>query len=282
MDGFISLLDVVINKCTAEDAIKKIEGFLHLQEPHQVFIVNAHTLNLAWENPRYRDILNSADLVLNDGVGLNWAARLFGDSFLENLVGTDFIPKLMAEFQKKGYSFYFLGSRPGVAERAAHNLRRKFPNLRILGTHHGYFGPEEEGQIISEINRLKPDILLVGFGNPLQEEWIHRNFKSLNARVSIGVGAFFDYMSGRVRRAPRWMLDHGMEWVFRLLVEPKRLWRRYLVGNPKFIFRVGLSWLAFSWDNLVYELRQKKGLSLVFSKWSGTELFQRISTSLRL
>lgn len=249
MEGFISILDVVINRCTAEGAIKRIEGFLHLQEPHQVFIVNAHTLNLAWENPRYRDILNSADLVLNDGVGLNWAARLFGDPFPENLVGTDFIPRLMGEFQEKGYSFYFLGSPPGVAEKAAHNLRGRFPRLRILGAHHGYFAPEEEKQVISEINRLNPDILLVGLGNPFQEEWIHRNFKSLNVKVSIGVGAFFDYMSGRVRRAPRWMLNNGMEWVFRLLVEPKRLWRRYLVGNPKFIFRVGLSWLAFLWEN---------------------------------
>jgi len=234
----IDILGVNVEPLTRQDAIIRIEDLIVADAPRSVCIVNAHTLNISWKNEDYRRILDGADLVLNDGSGVSWAARMQDRKFLDNMVGTDFVPALCDHLQEKGRSIFLLGAAPGVAESAASILKARYPGLMIAGSHHGYFTKLEEGEVLDIIRKSDPDVLLVALGNPKQEIWIHENMAKLGVPVSIGVGALFDYLSGRVRRAPRWMLDRGIEWVFRLIVEPKRLWRRYIVGNPLFVIRV--------------------------------------------
>ncbi len=234
----VRILDVELACLSAQEAVQRIERLIQEGGSHLVFFANAHTLCLAWEDPAYRSVLNSASLVLNDGTGISWAARRQGVRFQENLVGTDFIPFLCQNVQDRGYRFFLLGARPGVAQAAAQALQERFPLLSIAGTYHGYFSTEENENVLARIREARTDVLLVGMGNPLQERWLHEHLASTGTAVGIGVGALFDYLSGRLKRAPRWMLDRGLEWVWRLAMEPRRLWRRYLIGNWKFIWYV--------------------------------------------
>jgi len=234
----VSVLGVKIKVLPTRTALEEIKELLAKGGAHCLFFVNAHTLNLAYEDVGYRVALNSADLVLNDGIGVEIAARLFGVRFPENLAGTDFIPRLCALARDLNLSLYLLGSRPGVAEMAAAKLQAALPGLDVVGAHHGYFSKEEEDEVIRAIQEASPDILLVGFGNPLQEQWIALHQEVLRVPLSVGVGAFIDFAAGRVRRAPCWARRARMEWVFRLMLEPGRLWRRYILGNPKFLWRV--------------------------------------------
>jgi len=149
----------------------------------------------------------------------------------------------LAEFaESHGFTLFFLGARPGVADKAAARLKERFPNLRIVGTRHGYFdkdaGSPENEAVIRKINAAKPNILIVGFGMPLQECWLMENWDRIEANVALTGGAVFDYVSGELPRGPRWMTDHGLEWLARLIIEPRRLWKRYLIGNPLFLWRV--------------------------------------------
>jgi len=174
---------------------------------------------------------------LRDGTGVSWAVKRKGIGSGHNFVGTDFVPDFCRYTSQKGYRFFFLGSKPGVAAAARQRLAALVPDVVVTGDHHGYFDDDRSPQIIDTINATRSDILLVAMGNPRQEQWIARHLDGLNVPVCIGVGALFDYLSGHVTRAPRWMLDLGLEWLFRLLLEPGRMWQRYLIGNIKFIIR---------------------------------------------
>ena len=204
MSEVVSVLGVKIKVLPTRTALEEIKELLAKGGAHCLFFVNAHTLNLAYEDVGYRVALNSADLVLNDGIGVEIAARLFGVRFPENLAGTDFIPRLCALARDLNLSLYLLGSRPGVAEMAAAKLQAALPGLDVVGAHHGYFSKEEEDEVIRAIQEASPDILLVGFGNPLQEQWIALHQEVLRVPLSVGVGAFIDFAAGRVRRAPCW------------------------------------------------------------------------------
>lgn len=241
VDSSVSILGVRVDRHTATSAMRRFEEYIATGRPHRVFLVNAHTLNLAFEDSAYREILNSADLVLNDGTGVNWAAKcLDGRPFEENLVGTDLIPRFCAIAGERGYALYLLGGEPGIAERAAASLKRLTPGLKIAGFHHGYFAEEETNKVISSINALAPQVLLVSFGNPRQEQWIHHHGSRLAPPLCIGVGGLFDHLSGELIRAPRWIRALGIEWTFILLFQPHK-WKRYLIGNPQFVLRV-LNW----------------------------------------
>lgn len=206
----------------------------------RVMYANVHVLNTAYRDPELRRILNRADLVYCDGAGIKLGAKLLGQYMPERMTGADWIYSLCAVCQEQGFSLYFLGGEPGVAARAAARLADQYPALKIVGTHHGHYchNGTENDAVVSKIKALHPDILLVGFGTPLQEKWIDQNFERLNIPVVWAVGALVDFVTGKKPRAPRWMLDHGLEWLYRLWAEPKRLWKRYIVGNPLFIWRV--------------------------------------------
>ncbi len=200
--------------------------------------VNAHTLNTASKNPAYRSLLGSASLVLNDGSGLSVAGRLYGKPFPENLNGSDFNPEIARLAARHGWSLFLLGARPGVADRAAQSLVSAIPGLDIAGTRDGFFERSEDATMASRIKESGADVVMVAMGNPLQEQWLASNLNATGARLGVGVGAFFDFTAGEVPRSPRWMNRLGIEWIYRLLQEPRRMWRRYILGNPAFLARI--------------------------------------------
>lgn len=202
----------------------------------RIFFINAHCFNVAQTNADYREQVNRAELVLNDGIGVKLGAAVFNIPIKENLNGTDFTPQVLQLVNSLKMKLYLLGGKPGIAEKAAQRIQLDFPDIEIVGCSHGYF--HDSGKIIGEINRTKPDLLLVGFGVPLQEQWISENFSKLHPQVVMGIGAFLDFASGTVKRAPRLVRAMRIEWLFRLLLEPKRMWRRYLIGNILFFFHI--------------------------------------------
>ena len=214
-----------------------------------VAFVNPDCLNIAYQNDQYRHVLSTlATRVLPDGIGINIGCRLLGVSLMANVNGTDLFPRLCEKSAAEGVSLFLLGARPGVAEAVSQNMRKRFPSLVIAGVRDGYFKTEETEQIVEEINSSNADILLVAFGAPKQELWLAEHHHKLNACVCLGVGGLFDFYSGRLPRAPVWMREIGLEWAWRLLQEPDRMWRRYLIGNPLFLYRV---WMQKRRENLL-------------------------------
>lgn len=203
---------------------------------------NVHSFNLAYENPWLRHFFNQADIVRLDGAGLRLGAKILGVDTPPRMTWADFAWELAALCEIHDFSLFFLGARPGVAEKAAQELLTRHPRLRFAGIRDGYFdkkkGSPENTAVIRQINAAQPDILVIGFGMPLQERWLSENWADLNATVTLTGGAVFDYVSGELQRAPKWMTDNGLEWLGRLLIEPRRLWKRYVVGNPLFLWRV--------------------------------------------
>ncbi|MDN7244632.1 WecB/TagA/CpsF family glycosyltransferase [Planococcus shenhongbingii] len=202
----------------------------------RIFFINAHCFNIAQTDEEYRRQVNEAELVLNDGIGVKVGAALFDIQVKENLNGTDFTPHVLQLINNLNMKLYLLGGKPGVAQKAGERIQKDFPNINIVGYSDGYFRNSEKK--IEEINRLQPDLVLVGLGVPLQENWISKNFEKLDAQVVMGIGAFLDFASGTVKRAPKVIQGLRMEWMFRLLLEPKRMWKRYLIGNVLFFIHV--------------------------------------------
>ena len=235
----VTVLDVPITNLSQEAAVALIRRWVAARAgcSRSVFIANAHTLNLASEHPGYREILRHADVVFGDGSGVRLAARLRGVRMCANLVGTDLVPRLMAESLSDGVRYYLLGAGADTIGRAVRSLEERIPGIAIAGFHHGFLDATNSREVVERINAARPDVLLVAMGNPLQEEWIARHQPQLRVPVSIGVGGLFDHWAGNLVRAPRWVRRAGFEWLQILLQQPRKKWRRYVLGNPKFIAR---------------------------------------------
>lgn len=225
-----------------EQLHEEIERLIASDLKSLILNVNVHGLNLAYTTPWLRDFWNESHIVFCDGVGVILGASILGYRIPVRITYADWMWQFAAFAESKQYSMYFLGAKPGIVEAAAKNLTETFPNLKIAGTHHGYFdkslGSVDNESVILDINNCKPDVLLVGFGMPMQEQWLMENWNRIEAVIALTGGAVFDYLSGNLRRAPRWMTDHGLEWLGRLIIEPHRLWKRYIVGIPLFIWRI--------------------------------------------
>lgn len=204
----------------------------------RVCFVNADCGNIAYRDLDYHRCVSTADLTLGDGIGLKIAGELLRRDLRENVNGTDLFPRLLSMMNKEKRSLYLLGARAEVVEGVARHVETRYPDVRVLGWTDGYFDAGDEPDVISKIAAAAPDCLLVAMGAPRQDMWIMCNLEATNARVAIGVGGLFDFYSGRVRRAPSWMREIGLEWVYRLVQEPGRLWRRYIIGNWLFVARV--------------------------------------------
>lgn len=202
--------------------------------------LNIHALNLSCADSRFRSILNGAAVTYCDGEGVRVGARILGNRLPPRTVLTYWIWDLCKLFQDEGVSVYFLGGKSGVVADAVDMIRSRFPRLRITGWHHGYFekSGEESRVVVEQINSAAPDVLFVGFGMPMQEYWIEENRLTLRTGAVLPSGSMIDYVAGARKSAPPWMADHGLEWLYRFAREPRRLWRRYLIGNPLFLLRV--------------------------------------------
>jgi exopolysaccharide biosynthesis WecB/TagA/CpsF family protein len=232
------ILGVCFARLNRGEALDEIERLYDDSSASVIAFANSHSLNLATTNPSYREVLRRARLVLNDGKGVMIAALIQRRPFPADLNGNAMTPLILERASRRGWRVYFLGAAPGVAERAAQRLRSRLPDLKLVGVRHGYFEAGEGARVIDEIRASRPGVLLVALGNPMQEFWLDRNLPRTGARIGLGVGAFFDFQAGEVARAPEFLNRAGLEWVYRLYKEPRRLWRRYLFGHPTFIARV--------------------------------------------
>ena len=230
-------------------------------ERQQVFFMNADCFNLNTQNREYARTLKQARWLLPDGSGVALAARLSGHQLKENLNGTDLFPELCALSVQKQWRVFFLGARPEVVEKLCENLQQRYPQLQIHGHHSGFFTEAETPAILSQI--AGADLLFVAMGAPRQEQWIHEHWHRLEVSAAFAVGGLFDFYSGRIARAPMLWRKLGVEWIWRMLQEPGRLWKRYLLGNPLFLWRV-LRWQAAG-DHCVVEetlgVKQRENVS---------------------
>lgn len=238
----VNVLGIGVDPLTVDELNVEVSRLARRDGCSVVLNVNVHCLNLLQKDTELRGFFERADVVFCDGAGVMLGARLLGRRIPERITYADWIWRLATIAETEGLSMFLLGARPGVAEQAARRLKERNPELKIAGILDGYFDHRENSSenesVIQRINAASPDILLLGLGMPLQERWLMANRERLNARVALTGGAVLDYASGTLRRGPKLLTDNGFEWLARLVIEPGRLWRRYLVGNPLFILRV--------------------------------------------
>jgi N-acetylglucosaminyldiphosphoundecaprenol N-acetyl-beta-D-mannosaminyltransferase len=241
------VLGVRVDAVQIPEVCVRIEEWVeHRDSCRYVAVTGMHGIMEARHDRAFKSILNSADLLVPDGMPLVWLGRLRGRPLARRVYGPDLMIEVCRQTASKSCSHFLVGGAPGVADRLATALKHRFPGLVISGTCSPPFEPlteAQEGDLVATINRAAPDIVWVGFSTPKQEQWMYRNRGRLKAAVVLGVGAAFDIHSGTRSQAPRWMRENGWEWLFRLIQEPKRLWRRYLIYGPQFLFYVVLELL---------------------------------------
>jgi len=247
----VNICGVEIDSYTFDEVVEAIaQHALSNGTPEYVVTPNAQHILTLQKDAHFREIYRKAFLVVPDGVSLLWAAKFLQTPLKGRVNGTDLFEKLCAIAAEKGLKIFLLGGRPGAAEKAKETLQARHPSIQIVGTHFPPYGfesnPAELALINSKIKAAAPHILFVGLGAPKQEYWIYANYQELRVPISVGIGVSFELVADMVRRSPVWMQKIGLEWFFRLIVEPRRLWQRYIIGNPHFI------WLV---------LRQRLGLS---------------------
>ncbi len=231
----IEILGVLVDRVTKLEALEESKKFIRAEKSNLIITANAEMIIRAQQDPQLQRIINSAELVIPDGAGVVLAAKLLGNSLKERVAGVDLVKDLLELGSKERYNFYFLGAAPGVAEVAKKNVLRDYPNLRIR-IHHGYLNKELELKVLEDIQSESVDILLVGMGVPLQEKWLDHYLDELKISIGIGVGGSFDILAGKKKRAPKLMQNLHLEWLYRLLQEPKRVTR--IQSLPKFVYRV--------------------------------------------
>jgi N-acetylglucosaminyldiphosphoundecaprenol N-acetyl-beta-D-mannosaminyltransferase len=233
----IKILDVNIDQANIKQSVERVRELISDHgHPSLIVTPNSEMLAIAAEDHELARILNSADLATADGIGVVIASKILGEPLEERVAGFDLINRLFKEFAEEEINFYFLGSKPGIVDRAAASLKKDYPSLNISGYHHGYIDCDDQQQVIEEINSKNIDLLLVGMGVPLQEKFLDDNLNSLKVGAAVTVGGSFDVLAGEVNRAPLWMQKAALEWLYRLLQEPSRFGR--MLSLPKFIFLV--------------------------------------------
>ena len=230
------VLGVPFDAVTMEEAVARAKKLLTEEGQHIICTPNPEIVMEAQNDKVLNSILHEADLVVPDGIGVVWASKYSEIRLTERVAGFDLTQNLMADLAATGETFYFFGGAPGVASTAARKMMKKYPGLKVVGVHNGYFDEKEEKRIIQDIKEKAPSILLVGLGAPKQEKWIYDNLRLTGAKVAIGVGGSFDVMAGNVKRAPKIFQKLGLEWFHRLITQPTR-WRR-MMRLPKFALTV--------------------------------------------
>jgi N-acetylglucosaminyldiphosphoundecaprenol N-acetyl-beta-D-mannosaminyltransferase len=238
----LKILDVKVDGMLLTEALTGIEQFIQERGLHQVCVVNVWSTVLMQKDPEFLAVNNSAALSVADGMPLTWVSRWFGPPIPERISGSDLFHACNTLAAEKGYRVFLLGATPETLEVLSDKLRAAYPGLCIAGTYappfSQSFSEEENHKILNAVNTARPDLLWVGLSAPKQEKWIWDNKDSLNVPVAVGVGAVFDFFAGNIKRAPVWMQKIGIEWLHRLTHEPARLWKRYLIGNPAFVWYI--------------------------------------------
>ena len=233
------LLNTYVNNVNMDEAIQAIEDMIASEKKSYIVAINVDVV-MKIENDSYlKEITDKADMVLVDGKPLEWIAKWHKRPIKAKISGSDLVPLLCKRAAKKGYSLFIIGGKNGIAEKAKQNLERDLPEIKIVGTYSPSFGFERDETELSRINEMisdvHPDILIACFGCPKQEKWIYENYQKYDAKVSVCAGATVDFLAGNVNRAPKWMSDHGLEWFYRFLQEPKRMFKRYFIDDVKIL-----------------------------------------------
>lgn len=234
-----ALLNTFINNVDMSETINAIEKMITLDKKSYIVAINVDVI-IKIENDSYlKKIVDKADMVLVDGKPLMWISKLYGKPLKAKISGSDLVPLLCEIAAQKGYRIFIIGGKDGIAEQAKKRLENKFPTIQIVGTYAPPFGFEKDTNELYKINciisEVQPDLLIACFGCPKQEKWIYENFKKYNATVSICAGATVDFLAGNIKRAPHWMSEHGLEWFYRFIQEPKRMFKRYFIDDIKIL-----------------------------------------------
>lgn len=227
-----------IDALTFRETLVEVEHLIHMRRPAQHCVVNASKTVQMDKDPRLRKIVSSCALVNADGQSLVWASRLLGRSIPERVTGIDLFEALLHLAAVRGYGVYFLGARREVLEEVVARARREHPALRICGWHDGYWDAAHDEEVVTQVRRSRPDILFVAMPSPRKEYWLAERLEKLDVPFSMGVGGSFDVYAGKIKRAPLWMQRMGLEWSYRLMQEPLRMCKRYVIGNLKFAYLV--------------------------------------------
>lgn len=234
-----ALLNTYVNNVDMSETICAIEEMIASKNKSYIVAINVDVV-MKIENDSYlKKIVDDADMVLVDGKPLVWISKLHKRPVKAKISGSDLVPELCKVAQKKKYTIFIIGGKDGIAEKAKANLEKKLPDIEIVGVYAPPFGFEKNQDELDRINAMTsdvhPDLLIACFGCPKQEKWIYENIDKYDAKVTICAGATVDFLAGNVKRAPRWMSDHGLEWFYRLLQEPKRMFKRYLIDDVKIL-----------------------------------------------
>lgn len=243
----VHLLGIPFHNVDLSEVIDQVKQFIADGTPRQICLGNAYTVSLCWKDLDLREVLDGADLVLADGMSIVWGGRLIGVNLPCRVAGPDLAEALCALSEQFGYRVFFLGSTPDNLAKLKEILLKKWPKLQLAGMYSppmcAKLTAQDNQMIFNELHLTKPDILFVGMSTPKQEKWIAANLKDLKVPVSVGIGAAFDFLSGRIQRAPLIFQKSGLEWLYRLYCEPRRLWKRYLLGNFIFLSHLGAAWI---------------------------------------
>lgn len=234
----VNILGVNVHCARLDEILDIVYKWCMGDKKRSIFYANAHCLNTAAEDDIYFQILDQADLVYPDGISIVLGSWILEGCRLKKMTGADWIHEFCSLALKKDLKIYILAGKPGVADAAVTKLFNLYPDLKILGLSDGYFSQKPSSQVIEEINELNPHVLFVGMGTPIQEKWIFESRDKINIPICWAVGALFDYLADVESRVPGWMYTAGLEWLWRLMVDPTGKWKRYIIGNPIFAYRI--------------------------------------------
>lgn len=229
------ILNTYVNALSMDETVNRVEKMIQVGKPVQHVVINASKVNLMEKDAELRKIVNDCPLINADGASILWAAKKLGIPLTERVTGIDLFHRLIQKAEEKGYRVYLFGAREEVVGEVRRILTEKHPHLIIAGTRNGYFTEEDEPQIVADIAASRADMLFVAFSSPKKEYWVHKYLEQLHVPFVMGVGGTFDVVAGVTKRAPEWMQRHGLEWFYRFIQEPRRMWRRYILGNCQFV-----------------------------------------------
>jgi N-acetylglucosaminyldiphosphoundecaprenol N-acetyl-beta-D-mannosaminyltransferase len=240
----VELLGLPLDVLSVESTLDQIETFVASGAPHQHVVVNAAKIVQAQQSPDLAEVIRSCDLINADGMAVVWAGRLLGVPIPERVAGIDLMDDVLGRAARHGWRVYFLGARQEVVDEVVRRELVRHPGLVITGHRNGYWTADEEAEVVSAIAATRSDVLLVAMPSPMKEQFLNRHKATLAVPFVMGVGGSFDVVAGKVTRAPVWMQKAGLEWSFRMMQEPRRLAKRYVVGNSKFVLLVLRHWKA--------------------------------------
>ncbi|EPY2289500.1 WecB/TagA/CpsF family glycosyltransferase [Clostridium sporogenes] len=231
----VKMFDCNVAALTMEETIQEIECYIKERKPVQHVVINAGKVVLMENNEELKTVIQKCPLINADGQSIVWASKILAKPLPERVTGIDLMENLVCLSNEKGYRIYFFGAKEHIVKKVIEKYKDKYPNLQIAGYRNGYFSEKDNKDIVEDMKKSKADILFVAFSSPKKEFWLYNNMDKIDIPFCMGVGGSFDVVAGKTKRSPKWMQKIGLEWFYRFMQEPRRMWKRYLVGNFKFI-----------------------------------------------